>query len=59
MQNAFSTLKVHFTELEELQVFFLECRSNSKITLIKTKYVFIYHCKNNFGNNGYYGQRLR
>ena len=31
--------------------FFLEARSNYKITLIKTKYIVIYG-KNNGGNNG-------
>ena len=47
----------HFTELEKLWGFFLEARSNSKITLIKTKFVVICHGKNNGGNNGYCGQR--
>ena len=35
----------HFTELEKLWGFFLEARSNFKISLIKTKCVVIYHGK--------------
>ena len=68
-QNTFSTLKmlswnlgtlwVSFYRIRERVGFFLESRSNSQITLIKTKCVVIYHGKNNGGNNGYCGQRLR
>ena len=47
-----------FTELEKL-CFFLEARSNSKITLIKTKGIVIYHGNNNGGNNDYCEQRIR
>ena len=49
----------YFTELENFWVFFLEARSNSKITLVKTKCVVIYHGNNNDGSNGYYGKWLR
>ena len=48
----------HFTELEKLR-FFLEARSNSKITLIKTKGIVIYQGNNNGGSNGYSEQWLR
>ena len=48
----------HFAELEKL-FFFLEARSNSKITLFKTKSVVIYHGNNNGGNNGYCRQWLK
>ena len=47
----------HLTELEKL--FFLEARSNSKITLIKTKGIVIYHGNNNGRNNDYCEQRIR
>ena len=41
-------------------VFFLEAISNSKITLIKTKGIVIYHgSNNNGGNNGYCEQQIR
>ena len=43
----------HFVELEKLR--FFKARSNSKVTLIKTKGTVIYHG----GNNDYRGQRLR
>ena len=74
MQNAFSILKkvswnldtlcVSFYRIIKIVGFFLEARSNSKITLIKTKCFVImvktYHGKTyNGGNNGYCGQRLR
>ena len=69
MQNTFSTLKVLSSDLGTLCVlfyrirrivgFFLEARSNSKFTLIKTKGVVIYHGNNNGGNNVYCEQRLR
>ena len=55
IQNAFSTLKVlswnlspiclSFYRIRKIVVFFLEARSNSKIPLIKTKCVVIYHGK--------------
>ena len=48
----------HFTELEKF-CFFLEARSNCKITLIEPKGITMYHGNNNGGNNGYCGQRLR
>ena len=51
----------HFTELEKL-CFFLEARSNSKATPIKTKGIVIYRGNNNGGNNGYVGyceQKIR
>ena len=47
-----------FTELEKV-FFFLEARSNSKITLIKTKDIVIYHGKNSDGNNGHCEKRIR
>ena len=47
-----------FTELEKF-CFFLEARSNFKITLIKTKDIVIYHGKNSGGNNGHCEQRIR
>ena len=40
-------------------VFFLEARSNSKVTLIKTKDIVIYHGNNNGDNNGYCEQKIR
>ena len=40
----------HFTELKKL--FFFEAKSNSKITLIKTKGIVIYHGD----KNGYCGK---
>ena len=68
IQNAFSTLKVlswnlspicvSFYRIRKIVVFFLEARSNSKIPLIKTKCVVIYHGKKNGGNNGYCRQRF-
>ena len=65
MQNAFCTLKgaeLKFTErvlfyrIKKKLYFLLEARFNSKITLIKIKYVVIYHGNNN-GNHGYCGKR--
>ena len=47
----------HFTELEKL--FFLEARSSSKMTLVKTKGVDMYHGSNNGGNNDSCEQRIR
>ena len=47
----FGTLCVSFYRTWKIVSFFLEARSNSKITLIKTKYIVIYG-KNNGGNNG-------
>ena len=47
----------HFTELEKLFFFLLKTRSNSKITLIKTKGIVIYHGNNNGGNNDYREQK--
>ena len=47
-----------FTKLEK-NFFFLEARSNSKITLIKTKGIVIYHGNNDDGNNDYCEKRIR
>ena len=68
MQNDFSTFKklgwnlgtlcgFSFYRNRKIAGVFLEARSNSKITRIKTKCVVIYHGENNDGNNGYSGQR--
>ena len=54
-QPSWSWLEI--TEFEEF-CFFLEARSNSKIRVIKTKGIVIYHGDNNGGNNDYCGQRL-
>ena len=40
-------------------VFFLEARSDSKVTLIKTKDIVIYQGNNNGDNNGYCEQKIR
>ena len=65
IQNAFSTLKVinsnllnvfPLTEFEKFWFLFLETRSKSKITLIKTKCAVIYYGNNN-GNHMYFGKR--
>ena len=69
MENVFATLKVlswnlgtlcvSFYRIRKIVGFFLEARSNSKFTLIKTKHLVIYHGNNNGNNNAYCGQRLR
>ena len=51
-------LWVSFYRIRKIVGFFLEARSNSKVSLIKTK-CDTYHGKNNCGNNGYWLLRAK